>query len=153
MIADKPRRPTLQASGPSTNTLSLWGESPVHTLVLPNIVLSKPRAYSMTAVFGRPTAWAAELFALAPTGAGASGVSPSALRVLGGQVLFEGVDSSCDLGLWTIELLDVVLFEGTNTSNQLGLWETNGSGSGTFELAPIAGVYAGPTLPHRRPSR
>jgi hypothetical protein len=73
----------------------------------------------MRAVFGRPTAWAAELFALAPTGAGASGISPSALRVLGGQVLFEEVDSSCDLGLWTTELLDVVLFEGTNQAISL----------------------------------
>ena len=43
--------------------------------------------------------------------------------------------------------LDVVLFEGENTSNQLGLWETNGTATGTFELAPIGGAYTGPTLP------
>ena len=37
---------------------------------------------------------------------------------------------------------NVVLFQGVNTSNEPGLWETNGTTSGTFELAPIVGANA-----------
>jgi hypothetical protein len=44
-------------------------------------------------------------------------------------------------------LLNLVLFEGTDASDHVGLWETNGTVSGTFELAPIAGTYAGPATP------
>ena len=37
---------------------------------------------------------------------------------------------------------NVVLFQGTNTSSKTGLWETNGTTTGTFELAPIVGANA-----------
>ena len=37
---------------------------------------------------------------------------------------------------------NVVLFGGLNGLDQDGLWETNGTASGTFELASIAGANA-----------
>lgn len=39
-------------------------------------------------------------------------------------------------------LPNIVLFEGQDTAGEDGLWETNGTGSGTFELAPIGGADA-----------
>jgi ELWxxDGT repeat protein len=39
-------------------------------------------------------------------------------------------------------LRNVVLFQGTNANGQTGLWESDGTASGTFELAPIAGASA-----------
>jgi len=36
----------------------------------------------------------------------------------------------------------VVLFRGRDSANNVGLWETNGTASGTFELAPISGAFA-----------
>ena len=33
-------------------------------------------------------------------------------------------------------LPNIVLFQGQDALNDSGLWETNGTGSGTFELAP-----------------
>jgi ELWxxDGT repeat protein len=35
---------------------------------------------------------------------------------------------------------NVVLFQGVDASGDIGLWETNGTASGTFELAPITGA-------------
>jgi ELWxxDGT repeat protein len=52
------------------------------------------------------------------SGASASGLSPSNVVVVNGQVLFSGLDSSGSLGLWT----------------------TNGTAGGTQELAPISNV-------------
>jgi hypothetical protein len=45
----------------------------------------------------------------------------------------------------------VVLFQGVNEDGTTGLWETNGTASGTFELASIASpsnltVYNGEVL-------
>ncbi len=37
---------------------------------------------------------------------------------------------------------NVVLFQGSNGTGKRGLWETNGTTTGTFEIAPIAGVNA-----------
>jgi ELWxxDGT repeat protein len=42
---------------------------------------------------------------------------------------------------------NVVLFQGVNASGDTGLWETNGTTSGTFELAPIAGADASGLAP------
>ena len=42
---------------------------------------------------------------------------------------------------------NVVLFQGVNASGDQGLWETNGTASGTFELAPIAGANASGLAP------
>jgi ELWxxDGT repeat protein len=42
---------------------------------------------------------------------------------------------------------NVVLFQGVNGSNETGLWETNGTTSGTFELAPIGGADASGVSP------
>jgi hypothetical protein len=39
-------------------------------------------------------------------------------------------------------LRSIVLFRGEDALNASGLWETNGTGSGTFELAPIGGADA-----------
>jgi len=36
----------------------------------------------------------------------------------------------------------ITLFDGRDSANNIGLWETNGTVSGTFELAPIAGAAA-----------
>ena len=39
-------------------------------------------------------------------------------------------------------LPSIVLFRGEDALNASGPWETNGTGSGTFELAPIGGADA-----------
>ncbi|MGC2784541.1 MAG: hypothetical protein WA397_12065, partial [Roseiarcus sp.] len=95
------------------------------------------------------------------------GLSPTDITVLGAQVLFAGVDSSGDVGLWTsdgtaagtVELTSITgassagvapadltvfgsdaLFSGINSSGQTGLWITNGTAGGTYELSSITGA-------------
>jgi len=90
------------------------------------------------------------------------GLSPTDITVLGAQVLFAGVDSSGDVGLWTsdgaaagtVELTSIAgassagvapadltvfgsdaRFSGINASGQTGLWITNGTADGTQELS------------------
>ena len=40
---------------------------------------------------------------------------------------------------------NVALFQGVDADGNIGLWETNGTGSGTFELTPITGAAASGT--------
>ena len=103
------------------------------------------------------------------TGADSSGLAPSDLTVLNGEILFRGLDSSGRAGLWitdgtaagTHELtgiagasttgigLDpagfavyggVALFSGFNSSGNHELWQTNGSVAGTTEIGPVSGT-------------
>jgi ELWxxDGT repeat protein len=112
--------------------------------------------------------------ALPPTATGSFGLTPRYLTVLGGQVLFEGTDSSGDLGLWTtdgtplgtMELTSIVgastaglapsdltvfgsddLFSGIDSNGQTGLWATNGTAAGTHELTGIGGTASAGIAP------
>ena len=95
------------------------------------------------------------------------GLNPSYLTVFNGHALFNGLDSSGQLGLWetdgtaagTHELTGIalaaatgldpvgltvfngqVLFAGRDASGEFGLWETDGTVAGTHELTGIAGA-------------
>jgi ELWxxDGT repeat protein len=135
--------------------------------VLPNIVLFEGQNTAGENGLWETTGTGSGTFELAPTGADASGLSPSAITVLSGAVLFEGLDSSGGFGLWTTdgtaagtqELTGIVgassagiaptdltafgteaLFSGDNASNQIGLWTTDGTAAGTQELTGIVGA-------------
>ena len=123
-------------------------------------------------VFGRRTARRVGTSELAPiAGADASGLTPSNLTVFNGEVLFEGVNTSGQFGLWTTNgtpgnTTEVTGITDINdetvsdlTPNNLtvfnaeccstarirpgkaGLWVTNGTATGTQEL--VAGTAAG----------
>ena len=85
--------------------------------MLPNIVLFEGQDTAGEDGLWETNGTGSGTFEFAPTGADASGLSPSAITVLSGAVLFEGLDSSGDFGLWT----------------------TDGTATGTVELASIAG--------------
>jgi FG-GAP-like repeat len=99
-----------------------------------------------------------------------SGLYPSDLTVLNGHVMFGGVDSSGQLGLWetdgtaagTHELTGIVgaqtkgsglspsdltvlngqvLFSGVDSSGHTGLWTTDGIAAGTHELTNVGGAW------------
>src|SRR3984957_6174874 len=109
--------------------------------------------HELTGIVGAPTS--------------GKGLDPSYLTVINGHALFNGLDSSGQLGLWetdgtaagTHELTGIalaagtgldpvgltvfngqVLFAGLASSGQFGLWETNGTVAGTHELTGIAGA-------------
>jgi ELWxxDGT repeat protein len=93
---------------------------------------------------------------------------PADLTVFGSQVLFNGLDSAGDEGLWTtngtaagthevslpssavaasgVNPSDITvfngeaLFNGADTAGDRGLWVTNGTGAGTHELTGISGA-------------
>jgi ELWxxDGT repeat protein len=101
-----------------------------------------------------------------------SGLFP-AFTVFNGEMLFSGIDTAGNYGLWvtngtvagTYELTGIngaspgglfrglnadmvvfkneVLFAGIDASNQIGLWVTNGTSAGTYELTGINNVNAG----------
>ena len=75
----------------------------------------------MTVVFGRRTEREAEHLNWRRPELVRQGLSPSGITVLGGQVLFEGVDLSGHSGLWT----------------------TDGTAVGTVELTSIVGSEFG----------
>jgi ELWxxDGT repeat protein len=108
-----------------------------------------------------------ELTGIAGAATTGVGLEPSFLTVFNGHVLFNGLDSSSQFGLWetdgtasgTKELTGIagaagtglapfdltvlngqVLFGGRDSSGQLGLWETDGTVAGTHELTGIAGA-------------
>jgi ELWxxDGT repeat protein len=110
-----------------------------------------------------------ELTGIAGAPTTGKGLNPFDLTVFNGHVLFNGTDSSGQLGLWetdgtaagTHELTGIpgaqttgsglypsdltvlnghVLFGGVDSSGQLGLWETDGTAAGTHELTGIAGA-------------
>jgi ELWxxDGT repeat protein len=64
-------------------------------------------------------------FELVSAGANSLGLSPTDITVLGGQMLFAGVDSSGDVGLWT----------------------SDGTAAGTVELTTIAGASSAGVAP------
>ena len=109
----------------------------------------------LTGIVGAPTA--------------GQGLDPSYLTVFNGQVLFNGLDSGGQRGLWetdgtvagTHELTGIagasttgiglypsdltvlnshVLFVGVDSSGHTGLWTTDGTAAGTHELTAIAGA-------------
>jgi ELWxxDGT repeat protein len=109
--------------------------------------------HELTGIVGAPTS--------------GKGLDPSYLTVINGHALFNGLDSSGQLGLWetdgtaagTHELTGIalaagtgldpvgltvfngqVLFAGLDSSGQFGLWETDGTVAGTHELTGIAGA-------------
>jgi ELWxxDGT repeat protein len=104
-----------------------------------------------------------ELTGIAGAPTTGKGLNPFDLTVFNGHVLFNGTDSSGQLGLWetdgtaagTHELTGIagaqttgsglypsdltvlnghVLFGGVDSSGQVGLWETDGTVAGTHEL-------------------
>jgi ELWxxDGT repeat protein len=106
------------------------------------------------------------------------GLNPFDLTVFKNEVLFNGLDSSDQSGLWvtngtaagTHELTDIkgadpsglsptdftvfkneVLFEGYDLSGERGLWVTNGTVAGTHEITGITGAFTGPTGPYNEP--
>jgi ELWxxDGT repeat protein len=97
------------------------------------------------------------------------GLDPSDFTVYNGEVLFSGIDSNGQYGLWetngtaagTHELTGIageattgsgllpqhltnyngeLLFTGCDSSGQYGLWQTNGTAAGMHELNNIAGA-------------
>jgi ELWxxDGT repeat protein len=106
----------------------------------------------------------------------AGGIDPQDLTVFGGEVLFEGTDTSGAKGLWvtngtvsgTYELTgisgtspsysfsptdltvvnDEVLFNAVDSSGKYGLWVTDGTVSGTHELTGINDVFSGGVDPN-----
>jgi ELWxxDGT repeat protein len=101
---------------------------------------------------------------LSVAGASSFGLNPFDLTVLGGEVLFDGLDASGNNNLWvtngtaagTSELSvagafsvllptdltvfgSVVLFNGIDTSGANDLWVTDGTAAGTYALA-VAGT-------------
>ncbi len=95
-----------------------------------------------------------------------SGLNPTDMTVFGSEVLFNGLNSSGDMGLWvtdgtaggTHEITGIanvaasglapsdltvfngeVLFRGFDIHNRAELWETNGTATGT-QVLPIAGT-------------
>ena len=142
--------------------------------MLPNIVLFLGRDALNDSGLWETNGTGLGTFELAPAGTAASGLSPSGMTVLGGQVLFEGDDASGHSGLWTtdgtavgtLELTSIAgassaglapsdltvlgneaLFSGINASGQTGLWTTDGTAIGTFELAGIIGAAAAGVAP------
>jgi hypothetical protein len=108
-----------------------------------------------------------ELTGIAGAPTTGKGLDPLYLTVFNGQALFEGRNSSGQLGLWetdgtgagTHELTGIAgaasaglspfgltvlngqaLFGGRDSSGQIGLWETDGTVAGTKELTGIAGA-------------
>ena len=110
-----------------------------------------------------------ELTGIAGAPTTGKGLNPSDLTVFDGQVVFNGRNSSGQLGLWvtdgtvagTHELTGItgasttgtglnpsdftvingqVLFSGVDSSGLLGLWETDGTVAGTHELTGIGGA-------------
>ena len=110
-----------------------------------------------------------ELTGIAGAETTGSGLYPSDLTVLNGHVLFAGVDSSGQLGLWetdgtvagTHELTGIagaqtkgsglsptdltvlngqVLFSGVDSAGHTGLWTTDGTAAGTHELTNVGGA-------------
>ena len=66
--------------------------------VLPNIVLFQGQDVLNDSGLWETNGTGTGTFELAPTGAGAQGLFPSGITVLGGQVLFEGAIPSATLG-------------------------------------------------------
>ena len=93
--------------------------------MLPNIVLFEGQDTAGEDGLWETNGTGSGTFEFVPTGADASGLSPSAITVLSGAVLFEGLNSSGDFGLWT----------------------TDGIAAGTVELASIAGASSAGIAP------
>jgi ELWxxDGT repeat protein len=107
-------------------------------------------------------------------GASPSGITPAALTVFAGGVIFSGIDAEQKRGIWItdgtssgtheitgvagappgglapsnfVSFKDKVLFAAQDANNQIGLWVTDGTAAGTHELVDIIGAWTSSTGP------
>jgi hypothetical protein len=104
------------------------------------------------------------------SGAASTGLEPSNMALFGGEVLFSGVDSAGNIGLWKtdgtaagtteigglgdagvsgafagglqpvniVALGSEVLFQGVDSAGNSGLWKTDGTAAGTTEIGGLS---------------